>query len=439
MSTLRIPGLVGHWKFDEEKAVACADSSSSNNHGTLVGSPTRTAPAPRIKFGTDAHSMTFNGSSQYITIADSSSLEGNAFSICAWVKVLGSGNGATSVIWSNGDWNGTNCSQLFRLLNATNSLQIYTTNSAGTTFGGGTGLTVTVDGLWHHVAFTSNGTTIIGYKDGVAGATTYNITGTLKDPNYTKAIGVDNRLGGATGQFNGQIDDVRVYNVALTAAEVAELYTGRQGKITDLVGWWTMDGWGNAHDSSGYGNDGTWVGSPTTTSSVSTKFQYPNPYAITLNGSSQYVQMPSAVIPASGAFTVSMWAKPTSGATAGNDSLFGQYHNVFANRLFAIFGTTRVYVQIGSNSLGFANTYLPNVWYHIVMGRDVSGNGFIYVNASLVANGTLSGTVDNQALTVGGFDEGVNVGRFNGSIDDVRIYSRALTADEVAILAAGRN
>ena len=101
---------------------------------------------------------------------------------------------------------------------------------------------------WHHVGFVQNGTRIIMYVDGVAVAMTdTNITEVTywfaQLPNCDSgSIGAtDSAAGGAglTNEFKGGIADVKYWNVALTANQMAqEYYAGNQ--TTDLISHWDM-------------------------------------------------------------------------------------------------------------------------------------------------------------------------------------------------------
>jgi hypothetical protein len=77
------------------------------------------------------------------------------------------------------------------------------------------------DGAWHHVAVTRNAATgaMVLYVDGVQQATATGPTGTRSAPANLRVGSLQTNL----NFFAGQIDEVRLYNVALTAAQVAAL------------------------------------------------------------------------------------------------------------------------------------------------------------------------------------------------------------------------
>ena len=80
------------------------------------------------------------------------------------------------------------------------------------------------DDQWHFVAGQREGTTLRIYIDGTLEGTTtipaaYNLAGTVQHNAYIGAM-TDNRDGSQYKLFSGLIDDVRIYNRALSAAEV---------------------------------------------------------------------------------------------------------------------------------------------------------------------------------------------------------------------------
>jgi hypothetical protein len=73
------------------------------------------------------------------------------------------------------------------------------------------------DGNWHHVAFTYDGTYKKMYIDGAL-ASTYNYTATLNNNSYNVSLGYN--LEYTPAEFSGSLDDVRIYDRAITSTEV---------------------------------------------------------------------------------------------------------------------------------------------------------------------------------------------------------------------------
>ena len=119
-----------------------------------------------------------------------------------------------------------------------------------------------LENQWHHIVAVFDKPTIEIFVDGAEEATaSYNY-----DINYDVTtitlLGASNWMR-TFQRFSGIISEVRIYNRALSATEINDIY--RYHDVTDgLVGYWKLDeGSGTiAHDSSGYSNNGTLEGDP---------------------------------------------------------------------------------------------------------------------------------------------------------------------------------
>jgi hypothetical protein len=126
---------------------------------------------------------------------------------------------------------------------------------------------------WHHFAVVKTASDARVYVDGVLAATR---GGTIANPSAGEGFRIGRQYGSYGEYWLGLIDEVRVWNVAREASDIAANYSGRlTGTETGLVGYWRMDE-GNgrvALDRSPSGNNGAFVGMPsyvsTTISNVS--------------------------------------------------------------------------------------------------------------------------------------------------------------------------
>lgn len=260
-------GLVGYWKLDESAGTIAYDFSGNNSTGTIVGAPTSTT-------GQVGQALNFNGG-QYIDTGSNSITGTNPFTLMAWIKATGFSQygGAVSI--------GASVTGQSAYIGAVAGAQAGISNSIGGGFYGsnyGSGITTT--GQWVHVAMTfsggSGGTAIIyvNGKNSVSQTYTPNLASTYR------RIG---RIGSDTiYDFGGSIDDVRVYNRALSATEVKSIYDA--GIYTryfylDSVG---RDGSGNILSSGGTNDPSTkkatvvygWAGGSTSSfSTYLTRFQ----------------------------------------------------------------------------------------------------------------------------------------------------------------------
>ena len=250
-----VTGLVGWWKFDEATSGTCTgaavkDSSGQSNTGTCGGSPTWVA-------GHTNGAMSFDGSSQYASLTRLPLTSGSAFTISAWAKATALGTGA---IFSTRDVT-VGVVSTYGV-----AIQFFSTpgyglnnNSFGLVVGNvwwqwneWSSPTNSIQAnVWYHVAAVlSNATTstpsVQLYIDGSPVTTTYWTATSQMAVNYGSnnnaarigGIYTDTRPSYLTNYFPGSIDDVRVYNRALNASEVAMLYNGgpmtttlRNGKL----------------------------------------------------------------------------------------------------------------------------------------------------------------------------------------------------------------
>jgi hypothetical protein len=134
----------------------------------------------------------------------------------------------------------------------------------------GSGLTIShlpiSTNTWYFGAGVYDGTTLkfyLGQSDlRTLDVNSQNCSGTIQNSLGELWIGADPANPYSNRAFTGAIDDVRIFNKALSVAEINQIYNAES--LTDgLVGWWNLDG--NGNDSSGLGHDGTINGSVTAT------------------------------------------------------------------------------------------------------------------------------------------------------------------------------
>jgi fibronectin type 3 domain-containing protein len=197
------PGRVGAWGFDEGSGTTTADQSGSNNNGSISNATWSTAG----KFG---KALSFNGTNGSVSVADSNSLDlTTGMTIEGWVQpntvsgfrtliVKETGGDLVYGLYASSDTNRPQ-SQVtvgsVRLLNGTASIPT---------------------GSWTHLAATYDGTTERLYVNGIQ-VSSLAVSGTIATSNSPLKIGGNSIW---SEWFNGLIDEVRVYNRALSAAEI---------------------------------------------------------------------------------------------------------------------------------------------------------------------------------------------------------------------------
>jgi glucose/arabinose dehydrogenase len=195
-------GLVGAWGFDEATGTTAGDSSGSGNIGTISGA-TRTTG----KYG---GALSFDGVNDWVTVPDANSLDVNRMTLEAWVRPSVVGNWRTVLLKEQP---GQLAYALYASTdNSRPSGHVFTT--ADMALRGSSALTANT---WSHLAFTWDGATSRIYVNGTQVASAA-LTGTAATSASSLRIGGNSIWG---EWFSGAIDEVRIYNRALSAAEVA--------------------------------------------------------------------------------------------------------------------------------------------------------------------------------------------------------------------------
>lgn len=200
-------GLVAHWKLDETSGTSAADSSGNGHTGTYVNTPTLNETGA---FGSSKAVTFASASTEYVEQSTLNwSTLSSACTVAAWVKMTDFA--ATYPIVGNA---GAGTVGLF--VNTSGQLDV---RLGGTTVGTNRLIAGTAfsSGVWTHVCFTWDGTTLTLYTAGVVDGSDGSMTTTFTSGNI--------RLARSTSAYtDGTLDDVRIYSRALSAADVAELY-----------------------------------------------------------------------------------------------------------------------------------------------------------------------------------------------------------------------
>jgi len=193
-----------------------ANDSVGTNTGTLVGGASY---AP----GEVGQAFLLDGSSGYVSIPDSASLDAMVTNITIELWIL------VNQTTPNSDWRGivTKGNHSWRLQGTSQASTIYfTANGLSAGLKGNQNVN---DGQWHHVAAVYDGTNIYLYVDGSLDASTP-ATGSIIQDSFPVALGA-NLDAPSPYYFNGLLDEVSIYNRALSAAEINSIYSaGSAGK-----------------------------------------------------------------------------------------------------------------------------------------------------------------------------------------------------------------
>lgn len=313
--------------------------------------------------GVSTSSLSFNGSNQYASLGSGTYYEYTTGTVEAWIKTTSNNANWQGIVNKLGSWYGLYLyGNVIVFWNSSTSSNVTTS--------------VTVnDGNWHHVALSfqtgvTNGFNI--YIDGVLNTSfTYN--------SYTTSANsfiIGSGMPYGSGQnFSGNIDEVRIWNIALTATQIAAYYNVRISPTTPgLTGYWYMDeGSGTTLNNAVSGGPAfTLYNSPTFSSNVSPVVNYRilditntvttsswNFYALTYDGT-------TAKLYRNGNLDMSVATTSTStpdtlqiGAYAGSNNLNGYLDNI---RCYSTALTQTQIQAIYNYELSNPNTYyLENV------------------------------------------------------------------------------
>jgi len=286
---------------------------------------------------------------------------------------------------------------------------------------------------WIYYTVTYDGSTLMLYKNGVLIGSTA-VTGTIAS-NTNVNIGA---LFTAGPFVSGGIQDLRLFNRALSGTEIAQMYAA-ETQLQGPVGWWKLnEGTGTViRDSSGYGNNGAWNG---TASGASGYYSagHNQQWAGYFDGSTDFDFMGAPSVVSSTALTLSAWINLSS-LNIQQDVL--SRYTTSSSDMLEISSTNGIRVDFilsgGAANFTYTTPLTAGVWHHLV----ATYNGAIvalYVDGQLAQTLPGSGSfVNTQSWYMGQLGNGLRF--FHGSIQDVRIYNRALSAAEVAQMYSAGN
>ena len=293
-------------------------------------------------------------------------------------------------------------------------------------------LPVDVAGSWNHVTATRDGTSVKLYLNGVEVA-----SGTFASvyDTHTATAWHKMSIGGyyANSQwytgYDGKIDDVRIWNRNLSAIEVESLHlatTVTPSLTDDLVIHHNCD-----DATAEIGEDVTFTDVSIGTSSGRTHWDFAN-----LN-SKAVLSDPNNLPDMSGDWTVSMWFSEMTAPTTWRSIARSQTENlgVVSSPSHSPANTLGVYTTTAFVSAGYSMNYLNfQNWNHMVIVGSGTTTKF-YINGSHV--GTAPVKISSDLYALNNTFSGNHSQLFANNMDDVRVWSRALSDSEVSTLHTG--
>lgn len=454
-------GLIAHWQFDETSGTTASDSKGGND-GTLFNGPVWQPSGGRI-----GGALSFDGVDDEVdtgTIPGLVAAPGSTFTFAFWYKAPpGANNGLFG--WSSYRYCTTGYSaDLMACSINSSSLFVLST-------------TIVNDNNWHHIAYTVTDSIQYLYVDGNAEDSA---SDTIATTNPTAGIVIGAREFG--GHIQAQFDDVRIYNRALSAAEVLELYNTEYcaapvrpegvmfynaccktyqfcngtdwvpigsaphctsgSLLSNLIAHWKLDesSGTTAADSVG-SNDGTLTNGPVWQPSGGRIGG-----ALSFDGVDDYISLSSYDF--GNQFTLAAWVNinPSEDniqtVIANTTNYCGSNgFKLFVNEIYTT--DARLKFETGNGTVcDVAETAAGIVpadgWHHIVASVNrTAGSATLYVDG---VDQTTDSTIrtdfnTNGVRSIGSMTNGAYP--FGGTVDDVRIYDRTLSAVEVGQIYNG--
>ncbi len=440
-------GLGAYFPLDENTGTSATDTSTNGNNGTLTNGPTWTT-------GQIGTAVDFDGSDDYITVTDPDVLDvadTRNFSLTGWFNrdtfttddtIIAKRNGITASDTGYIVYIDDATDKLtFEVSDGTNEYQVESAS------------TFTATG-WHHFSIIFNDTSaslIKMYIDGISETTTKT---SILAAVTSMANSVDFRIGAesdAGNPFDGKLDEIRFYNRTLSDEEAVQLYrlTSPTGTDTGIKGYWPFNGGDTtatlAMDRSGAGNIGTLTNSPTKKAGKIGQ-------GIDFDGTDDYVSVPdnaSLDIGDTDDLTITGWFNRDTFTT--DDTILAKRNGVSTSDQGYI-----AYIDDSTDKLTFENcdassgcdeyqlestsTFTAAGWHHfaIVWDQDSASGSEIYIDG-VADSATDTGTIGNigdlsnsVVLAIGAESDAGNP--FDGKLDEIRVYKRALTSSEIAAL-----
>lgn len=428
------------------------DISSYGNDGSCVAG----VSCPSEVSGKRRKAMKFNGFTDYIEILDDPSLHTSSFSVSAWVNrddVIGSetkviaaktqGNGAGDMSWNlKGD--------VFNLYAGTTAYGLSYSDTGN----------VIPAGEWHHVVgiYDEASLKMELYLDGVKVGERI-LAESKNIRSFPVHIGARNNGATLIEYFEGSIDEVRIWNRSLSFDDVQMVYRSNLFRFSEIMDDPTLALMLNLDkssllgetdslfvDVSGEGNDGSCVvGVSCPTRVANGKFGG----AYSFDGSSQFIDIPdqdpgaldTRPFVCSISHTISAWFK--SPDLAANRHIYAEAHTGGDSRVDVYLddnGYVKYHVKYTGSEpydlyVDSSLSYDDNLWHQVVTVRN--GNTYsLYVDGQFI-NSSSDGRAPfcaSVALSIGktmAGGAGNTPNYFNGEIDEVRTWRRALTSKQI--------
>ena len=431
--------LVLHYTFDDGAGDVVKDRSGKGNHGKIHG-------AKFVKVG-GGYALEFDGEDDYVSCPLTPTLQmRDVVSVEVWVGPAGRPGKEVAILT---EW------PVFVLRQGAKNDLCYWYVPLPHGMAASGGLT---PGVWHHLVGTFDNGKLNLFMDGKLVGTAVSKYDKIWQPRIKELW-----IGKCQNFFKGRIGEVKIYHRVLAASEVKKNYEAAKtpylaeappriagpgdnpARLPDdpitpapehadakapapmtpgPVAHYTFDeGAGDvAHDKSGYGNHGKIYGAEFVKVGKGCALQF--------DGVDDYVHCgPGKAFDVREAFTIEFWMKETGGVPAGEPPVMGKGWGIYL--LTRCMG--RLYAYMASGAVNCLHgTPTPGIWHHIVLTFR-NKTFLLYVDGTLACQRTTKAekvaSKPDVPFWIGRVFNGQ--GAFDGLLDEVRFYNRAISAGEV--------
>jgi len=211
-TTIVPAGLAGYWRFNQSSGTMAYDESGGGNDGTLYNM----APGSDWITGKAGNGLNFDGIDDYLDCGDGGSLELPQLSIACWVRTTQSGN-YCQIAGKNRD--GSTDSYYFALHNMKPAVFLGGTSDESWHVAS----SAIIPAQWNHIAFTYDGSQLIIYINGAVDRVVGSVSGAV-NANSGQDFWIGSRADISGREFEGTLDEVRIYDRALSGSEISQLF-----------------------------------------------------------------------------------------------------------------------------------------------------------------------------------------------------------------------
>jgi len=430
---------IGYRRFDEGQGDTAYDRgvikeiTGSGHDGTLTNMSTSGTSTAWSVSGKSGSALRFDGINDYVLIPDNDALDiADELTISAWINPSNFPYTEAEIVDKG---RGSVTSYRFQLRDSDElAFQAY--------FGGNYTLIKTAGlnipkNIWSHVLVTYDGDKVRLYFNGELQKVSASLTGNLGTNASPIYIGY---WSDSSYNFQGMMDEIKVYNYTLTQDEIRQEYNQgqtvvlsqtnvqKQASSDGLIAWWKMDedSWsgttGEVIDYSGTGSHGTAVNSANTTSTA--KFGRAGYFSQSTDDRVS-VTTPSVNF-ATTDYTFETWIK-RDGAGDRDTIIYGSGPHFGIESSNVLFWNN----HDGSNKLYYGNaTISADTWTHIAISI---GREYIkfYVNGELDAQRVKNEVASTCTNWYIGYVTSANSWNLTGILDNLKIYANERTASQI--------